>query len=216
MSTIKKPLSRPSAGIAKPRERYHHGDLRAALLTAGEAELAEKGIEGFSLRGVARRAGVSHAAPAHHFKDVNELLTALAAGGLRRLLTLQLQRQRKAPDDAMSQLVAAALGYIDYALANPALFRLTFSSDRPDRQDPALAAAARCTYDHLVACVRRLHGNAADSAEPSPRMIMTAWAVSHGLADLLNGSRAKLFESLDRRDREALLTAIIRGAVAGG
>ena len=61
------------------RHAYHHGDLRKALLDAAEAELAEKGVEGFTLRGCAKRAGVSHAAPAHHFKDANALLTALAA-----------------------------------------------------------------------------------------------------------------------------------------
>ena len=59
--------------------KYHHGDLRAALLAAAEAELAERGVEAFSLRQVAKRAGVSHAAPAHHFGDAQGLLTALAA-----------------------------------------------------------------------------------------------------------------------------------------
>ena len=61
--------------------QYHHGDLRAALLRAAEAELNEAGIEAFSLRRVAKRAGVSHAAPAHHFRDVRGLLTALSAEG---------------------------------------------------------------------------------------------------------------------------------------
>ena len=60
------------------KDRYHHGDLKMALLRAAEAELAENGIESFSLRAVAKRAGVSHGAPAHHFKDAKGLLTALA------------------------------------------------------------------------------------------------------------------------------------------
>lgn len=61
-----------------PPRPYHHGDLRAALLHAAEEELAERGMEAFSLRSVAKRAGVSHAAPAHHFGDAQGLLTALA------------------------------------------------------------------------------------------------------------------------------------------
>ena len=65
---------------------YHHGDLAAALLAAAEAELAEKGVEAFSLRSVAKRAGVSHAAPAHHFGDATGVLTALATEGFRRFL----------------------------------------------------------------------------------------------------------------------------------
>ena len=64
------------------RDGYHHGDLRAALIAAAEEELAENGVDGFTLRGCARRAGVSHAAPAHHFKDVRALFTALATVGL--------------------------------------------------------------------------------------------------------------------------------------
>ncbi|MEO0497745.1 MAG: helix-turn-helix domain-containing protein, partial [Pseudomonadota bacterium] len=66
------------------RGPYHHGDLREALLTAAEVELTDRGIEGLSLRGVAKRAGVSHAAPAHHFGDKAGLLTALTTIGFQR------------------------------------------------------------------------------------------------------------------------------------
>ena len=76
---------------------YHHGALRAALLAAAEAELAETGIERFSLRSVAKRAGVSHAAPAHHFGDTGGLLTALAAEGFTRFLATQHAREAAAP-----------------------------------------------------------------------------------------------------------------------
>ena len=92
------------SGQAHP---YHHGDLRNALVAAAEAELAEHGIEGFTLRGCAKRAGVSHAAPAHHFGDAAGLLTAVAAAGFERFLTFQRQRQEAASPDPSSQLVAA-------------------------------------------------------------------------------------------------------------
>ena len=96
-------MSAPKPDNAPPPCRYHHGDLRAALLEAGEAELAEHGVEGFSLRGVAKRAGVSHAAPAHHFRDANGLLTALAAEGFRRFVAKQRAAPgRRRPDRAVA------------------------------------------------------------------------------------------------------------------
>ena len=85
--------------------RYHHGDLRAALLAAAETELDERGVESFSLRGVARRAGVSHAAPAHHFRDVRGLLTALAAEGFARFLAAQRAREAAAGADPHNRMV---------------------------------------------------------------------------------------------------------------
>ena len=75
---------------------YHHGDLRAALLAAGEEVLEESGVAGFSLRHVARRVGVSHSAPAHHFGDAQGLLAALATDGFRRFLAAMRVRQRDA------------------------------------------------------------------------------------------------------------------------
>src|SRR5262245_45102253 len=93
-------------GPVSRAQPYHHGNLRAALLEAAEAELEAEGIEGFSLRGVAKRAGVSHAAPAHHFGDASGLLTGLAAEGYRRFVAAQ----KNASSDGMSQLVAAGLG----------------------------------------------------------------------------------------------------------
>src|SRR5262252_290185 len=74
-------MTRPRRRASSRAQPYHHGNLRAALLEAAEAELEAQGIEAFSLRGVAKRAGVSHAAPAHHFGDANGLLTGLAAEG---------------------------------------------------------------------------------------------------------------------------------------
>lgn len=190
-----------------PTDRYHHGDLREALLEAGEIELAERGIEGFSLRGVARRAGVSHAAPAHHFRDANGLLTALATEGFRRFLQRQLQRQKKAEPDPVSQLVASGMGYIDFAMAHPALFRLMFASGRPAHASPELAQAANAAYDQLEADVGRLK-------PPVPAMedVVTVWTLTHGLADLLIAGRMKALSEMRRPEREVALTGILRAA----
>ncbi len=180
--------SRPPRRAAGAPPRYHHGDLRAALLRAAEEELAERGIEGFSLRGVARRVGVSHAAPAHHFADTDALLTALAAEGFQRFLATQRGRQAGAPADPRAQLIAAGQGYVAFAAAHPALFRLMFASRRADFDDPALAAAAGAAYDHLVA------GVAAATGGPGapPADVMAVWAMAHGIADLANSGRLSL------------------------
>lgn len=184
-----------------PSRAYHHGDLRSALLAAAEEELAAHGVEGFSLRQVAKRAGVSHAAPAHHFGDTRGLLTALAADGFRRFLAAQARREALAPPDPQAQLVAAGLGYIDFALERPALFRLLFGSDRPDFTDTDLDTASTEAYFHLREQVRVAGGTETDAAG--------AWAMAHGLADLLANGRLKPIHALPEAAREAVLTALL-------
>ncbi|WP_206682588.1 TetR/AcrR family transcriptional regulator [Paragemmobacter straminiformis] len=182
-------------------KRYHHGDLRAALLDAAEAELAERGVEGFSLRQVARRAGVSHAAPAHHFTDAKGLLTALAAEGFHRFLAAQASREARAAPDPRAQLLAAGLGYVDFALARPALFRLMFGSDRADFSNPDLDAASDAAYGHLMAQVAAIGGNQTDAA--------AVWSCAHGLADLLSAGRLKPLGGLSAEARDLALSAIL-------
>jgi AcrR family transcriptional regulator len=200
-------MSAPRPSRAPRRRGYHHGDLRAVLLEAGEAELSEHGIEGFSLRGVAKRAGVSHAAPAHHFRDANGLLTALAAEGFRRFVDKQKARQQVADKDALSQLVASGMGYIDFAMTHPALFRLMFSSDRPDHEAEELHVAASAAYRKLVEDVARLCGA---GAEPPPTEVMRTWAIAHGLADLMNSRRLKPLLGLRKAERDATLAEMLR------
>lgn len=200
------PHLRPKPEAAPDTRPYHHGDLRAALLVAAEDELAERGMEGFSLRSVAKRAGVSHAAPAHHFGDAKGLLTALAAEGFRQFLAAQAAREAVAAPDPASQLVAAGLGYIDFALARPTLFRLLWQSERPDFSNPDLGQAARAAYSHLVDQVTEAGGgNTADEA--------AVWAIAHGLADLLAAGRMMSVGSLPAEARDAMLVTIIRRAL---
>ena len=191
------------------RKTYHHGDLRAALLAAAEAELAASGIEAFSLRQVARRAGVSHAAPAHHFGDVQGLLTALAAEGYRRFLATQALHEAKADPDPRAQLVAAGVGYVDFAMASPALFRLLFGSSRPDYADPDLHTAAEAAYAHLVAQVGAAGGH--DMTD-----IAAIWAMAHGLADLMAAGRLKGLAPLDDAARSAVVAAVVARALPSG
>lgn len=185
---------------------YHHGDLRAALLAAAEAELTEKGVEGFSLRSVAKRAGVSHAAPSHHFGDTNGLLTALAAEGFTRFQDTLDARERGATDPR-DRAVRAGLGYLDFATARPALFRLIFSSVRPDFASTNLLSAANRAYEHLVGLVAALGGGEAD--------VVALWATSHGIADLAAGQRLRTLQGLSPSDREAMLRTVLLRCLPG-
>jgi AcrR family transcriptional regulator len=202
--SVDPPLIKPRAS-AEPRP-YHHGDLRAALLAAAEAELAERGMEAFSLRSVAKRAGVSHAAPAHHFGDAQGLLTALAAEGFRQFLAAQNAREAVADKDPASQLVAAGLGYVDFALARPTIFRLMWQSNRPDFAVPELAHASRAAFQHLVDQSMAAGGRStADEA--------AVWAMAHGLADLLAAGRLKGIGSLPPKARDAMVADMMRRAL---
>jgi AcrR family transcriptional regulator len=178
---------------------YHHGDLRAALLAAAEAELAERGVEGFSLRSVAKRAGVSHAAPAHHFGDVAGLLTALAAEGFRRFQAT-LEAHEAGIADPWDRAAAAGQGYMAFAVARPALFRLIFAGEKPDAADRDLVEAAEAAYAHLVGLVQAVGGGPADVA--------ALWAMSHGLADLARGKRLRMLAPASAEEREATLRSL--------
>lgn len=193
----------------KPRSTYHHGDLREALLTAAEAELGEKGIEGFSLRGVAKRAGVSHAAPAHHFRDTAGLLTALATVGAQRFLQAMKDRQARASPDARSQFIASGQGYVEFAMANPALFDLMFGSRRPDIHAEEFTKPSREAFMTLVNDVAALRGDDPLASLDGRVQILAAWSLVHGLAKLLNAGRLGFVA----KDIEADIDGVILRAI---
>jgi AcrR family transcriptional regulator len=188
---------------------YHHGDLRAALLTAAEAELAEQGIEAFSLRQVARRAGVSHAAPAHHFGDANGLLTALAAYGFAEFLAMQMEVTRQATTTPQDKLIAAGVGYVEFARARPTLFRLMFGSKRTDHREPALKSAADAAFDHIVTLVRDAGGDGVQD-------VVAVWSSAHGLADLMISDRLKVTAGWSGNAMKEMIAGIIARNLPSG
>jgi AcrR family transcriptional regulator len=196
--------------------RYHHGDLRKALMDAGEVELAEKGIEGFTLRGCAKRAGVSHAAPAHHFKDVNGLLTALAAEGFDRLVAAMRARQAVAKQTPRLQFIAAGLGYLDFGKANKALFRLMFSSHKPDFGSGELKRSAAAAFDILIEIVRNVAGADPRGNAKLMRDVAAAWAMAHGLADLALSNRMKFLDAAPGLSEDEVYAEIIARSVPDG
>ncbi len=200
MSTTEEPSGR----------RYHHGDLRRALLLAAEEELAEKGVEGFSLRGCAKRAGVSHAAPAHHFTDVTGLLSALAADGFERFLaTTNARLQAAAGRPPRERLVAIGLGYIEFARRNPALFRLMFSSNKADLQNEALQKPAAEAFQQLVTGVGETTGTDPYESREGQLQVAATWAIVHGLAHLLLSGQMRFLNERTEDELEADLASII-------
>lgn len=139
---------RPRGRAAAP-PTYHHGALRNALLVAAESLLLENGVAGFTLRACARRAGVSHAAPAHHFGDTRGLLTAFAAIGFHRMADLMEQHRAVAKGGASARLVAVGFAYISFAQSHRAHFQLMFSGDLLDCDDAELRLAAKRSQDLL-------------------------------------------------------------------
>ncbi len=180
---------------------YHHGSLRAALLDAAEAILERGGLQALTLRAAARAAGVSHAAPAHHFGDLVGLLSELAAIGYARFRAALLAGMAAAGAVPESRLHAMGCSYVQFARDHPNLFLLMFRSERLDMQRPALSEAANAAFAALAEA-------AAASADASPisraaagpgaaagRLadIAAAWAIAHGLALLLIDRRLSLF-----------------------
>jgi AcrR family transcriptional regulator len=162
--------------------RYHHGDLRRALLGAAVDAIAERGPAGLSLRDVARRVGVSHAASTHHFVDKTGLLTAIAAEGYR-LLAAELG----AAWERTGSFLEVGVAYVRFALAHPAHFQVMFRPELHRPGDPGLTAAQRAAAELLYGPVASVGGG---DGERDRRLAgVAAWSLVHGLATLwLGGS----------------------------
>jgi AcrR family transcriptional regulator len=168
------------------KERYHHGDLRNALLQAAVTILEEGGLDAVSLRAVAARAGVSHAAPAHHFPTLKSLLTAVATHAFQRFAATMEEERAKAAPDPRSQLGAAGDGYVRFARGSPQAFRLMFSPSRLDWMEPEFQQAGREAHRHLeevCAAAAELRGETSDAQRRA--LERTVWSSVHGYAHLL-------------------------------
>jgi len=183
---------------------YHHGDLRRALLRHAEAELAENGVEGFSLRKLARRAGVSHAAPAHHFQDTKGLMTALAIEGYTKFTAMMEAGARNA-QTPQARLLGIGMGYVDFARTHKALFRLIFASDLPNYEDADLQRVADASFIVLTDTIAQARGGQVDDMEADYAM----WALVHGLSDLLISNRLQSVQDLPENAQKAQIEKIL-------
>lgn len=181
---IKLQSNMPSA-----KKTYHHGDLRDALLDAGERMLEREGVAGLSLRKLGRELGVTPGAPYRHFEDKDALLTALAAVGYRRLRA-EMLRDVQSATDSEDMLKKSGTGYVRFAIAYPELFRLMFGWT-PTVETEELREAGEAAYSAFEAILQRCEeeGRLRLSVDEAGLM---AWSAVHGAAFLLIDGRLKL------------------------
>lgn len=192
----------------KTERGYHHGALRPALIQAAVEVLAERGPDGFSLRETARRAGVSPAAPAHHFGDARGLLTAIATEAFRDFGDALAAADHG--DDRVARIRAQGLAYVRYALDHPARFHLMWRKALLNVDDAAYAEAGHRAFLILDRAVR---GEELALSTP-PRDLalapsIAAWSIVHGFAMLaLDGAFGAEPGAADRA-ADALLPLVL-------
>lgn len=169
---------------------YHHGDLRRALLDAALRILEEEGPHALTLREVARRVGVTQAAPYHHFADKEAILAAVAEEGFTKLLESMVAAREAAGAKPAARLRALGAGYVGFAVRHPAHFRVMFVKMVDTTQYPSLHTCADQSFAVLIEAIVEAQkagvvrkGNAAELA-------LLAWSAVHGLATLWIGGAA--------------------------
>lgn len=193
------------ASRKKPAAKYHHGDLRAALLSKAWGIVTKRGVDALSLRSVADEVGVSHAAPAHHFPDKSALIEALRAEAWRRFAdTLEAAEA--------DGLRAVGRAYVAFATAHPKQMQLMFRAGPPPTEETGVQGGR--AWAALSRTVAKQLGpkRAADQKELSA-LAMAAWAGVHGLASLL--TEVSLPEQLEGRSAEALRERVLDVVIAG-
>ena len=179
---------------------YYRGDLRRDLLDTALALIAEEGPSAVSLRALARRLGVSHAAPANHFPDKAALFTAIAVEGFALLAEAIEDGVRRLGRDATAgqRFRAAGRAYTGFALAHPAHFAVMWQRDLLHQDDPELVAAGDTTFELLLGSVRDIQSEGWAAGRDPQAVAYLAWSVVHGLAALwLGGSLQRGQRSFD-------------------
>ncbi|MEM9197373.1 MAG: TetR/AcrR family transcriptional regulator [Pseudomonadota bacterium] len=166
--------------------KYHHGDLRRALVTAGLEILREQGLAALSLRACAARAGVSHAAPRNHFDGLSGLIAALRAEGFRRHTTAMQQGIDQEPHNRRH--IGALRGYVGFAMEHPDLYRLMFAHPMP-AVSAELERAAGASFEVLMGISEGLDWPQSGDVPCNVDTWMMMWSFAHGIADLTIGGQ---------------------------
>lgn len=201
-------------------ETYHHGDLRRALLEATDLLLAERGPQGFSLREVARRAGVTPAAPAHHFGSAAGLLTAAATSGFEAFAKALRKGDARGGGDSRHRLREQGIEYVRFAMRHPGRFRLMFS-DALDSADEALVRSGNDAFLVLEGGVRSAFGIAPGKPLPDAawNALLALWSLVHGYAHLALAGRlapcagGQTMEKFVAQTLPAILEMVIAGTI---
>ena len=164
------------------RDTYHHGNLPEVLVNEGSKLLAEKGIDGFSMREVARRAGVAVAAPSHHFGNSKGLFTAIAANGFSKLAK-HMELAAEPSRDPEDRVVAMCQAYRAMGMSDPGYASIMFRTELLDESDQDFRERASHAFGLFEKALRQAAPQSADTAQIS-NSATTLWATMHGLTDL--------------------------------
>lgn len=197
------------------KAKYHHGDLRTALLDAALDVIGEIGPQGLTIREVARRAGVSHAAPYRHFADKDALILAVVERGFALMQQTMQERKDAALPDALHQFAASGMAYVDFALNHPAYYRVMFSGDLlSSTGHVSLQHTSRAALQDMVNDIRRCQElGMVKPGDPVPQAL-TILSTIHGFVCLVNDNRVQHlldnpYTLQEMRDR--VLTSIFEG-----
>jgi AcrR family transcriptional regulator len=209
--------SAPRTAGASEDTPYHHGALRDALLEAAERVLERDGLSGLTLRAVAREAGVSHAAPTHHFRDLTGLVSELAAIGFRQF-NAAMAAAGAAGTSPIEKAMARAKAYVAYAQAHPGMYGLMFRTERLDMSRPSLHQAASASFAGLAGAIgasRKEQISEEALSMDQAAAIARAWSLVHGFTTLLlDGRLADILRRLPKgSDATMLLDAMLRSTV---
>jgi AcrR family transcriptional regulator len=200
----------------KKGSHYHHPDLREAMIRVAEQLLESDGPGGWTVRAAARIAGVSSGAPYRHFADKDTLLAAVAERGFNQLRSEIEARLAGAEDTTGARLAALGEAYVSFAVSSPGRYQIMFGRDIFDRKlHPSLCSAADRTFEALRDEMQRAQSVGSLRADqPAESIAAAAWAMIHGLADLLlsgrlndvaNGDQNAMVVTLGRTMFEGLL-----------
>ncbi len=198
-----------SSNKASGGERYHHGDLKQTIVNTALELIDEKGMNGFSLREVARRAGVSHGAPAHHFNDIKGLFTEIAVQGFK-----SLAKDLHQIDTGDSALDFREFGktYVRFAAHNPASFEVMFQPSMYDKYNEGLLNASASAYSFLRGSAKHIEEKSGGKVASSS-LALRAWSIAHGLSQLwLSGN---LSPDFDPKVLEDSLTSVFDSLASG-